>query len=61
MADDTKSKGTKSPDKTAYETALVRGYLGDVPEGKPDNSAYSLESGPDSPDAADLETRPRRA
>jgi len=31
-----------------------KGYIGTLPEGRPDNKEWSLETGPDSPTAAEL-------
>jgi hypothetical protein len=38
------------------DEASAKGYLGEKPDG-PDNSEWSLESGPDSPTVKDLQDR----
>lgn len=41
------------------DEAEAKGYFGTVPPGPP-NEAYSLESGPDSPGAADVREQVKR-
>ncbi len=36
------------------DEAEEKGYYGTLPEGRPDNSEWSLETGPDSPTAEEL-------
>lgn len=43
-----KSSSKPADGQDLYADALEKGYLGTVPDENP-NSAYSLESGPDSP------------
>ena len=62
-ASDTKSAGGDAGQAEVQrrsDEAAEKGYIGSVPDGPP-NEAYSLESGPDSPSAAEVDARRRDA
>lgn len=60
MSDTKKQDAGQAETQKLIDKAEEKGYIGETPDPRP-NSAYSLESGPDSPGVTDAQPGPPRA